>query len=81
MSLFRRMAAVGRGAEVGDDSERESRGELSERTEPRMSEPQPPAPALEPEATTEPQDRQTSLKPQDESDLLDIPSFLRRQAN
>jgi cell division protein FtsZ len=88
LSLFRRMAQVGRALEAEADDERDKRSEPAMRSEPRMSEePEtPPAPTPEPEPEPEaPSGQQESLgpppPPQDDGDLLEIPSFLRRQAN
>ncbi len=49
------------------------------RIEPEVDAVAPARPA--PKPSLEPQEGLAALKPQEEEDLLEIPSFLRRQAN
>jgi len=84
MSLFRRITASARPSEHEAEQERPARGHGTTRAEPRIGQSTPAAaesvpaqPAVEPSPAQEPLG---GLKPQDD-DLLEIPSFLRRQAN
>ncbi len=96
LNLFRRMAAVGRGTEVVEEAERAKHGEAVGRAEPRISEssvapaepeaatpiaPSPTSTAAVVTAPAEPEERLVPAKPEEDGDLLGIPSFLRRQAN
>ncbi|HEX7969054.1 MAG TPA: cell division protein FtsZ [Stellaceae bacterium] len=64
-SLFERVTGVARGRSAGE----------AEPTPPRAAQPQPAQPRLGP---LDPADR---LRPAKDEDVLDIPAFLRRQAN
>ena len=86
-SLFRRMTQGGHGDEPGAEPARPGQRSRAARTEPRIADapqeaPAPaalPAPAAAPAAAT--QENLGGLRPQEDDDLLEIPSFLRRQAN
>ncbi len=93
MSLFRRMTGGGRADAPAETAERKP--VFGQRSEPTMAEQAPaeapaPAPAPTPTAVFENPEPAPSLAPRDdldglaqreEDDLLEIPSFLRRQAN
>ncbi len=80
MSLFRRMTGAGR-AEAADETA-ERRPVFGQRNEPTMTETRPAATEAREEAPSlEPQERLDGLAPREDDDLLEIPSFLRRQAN
>ncbi|WP_169568452.1 cell division protein FtsZ [Sneathiella limimaris] len=88
-SLFERMTGVGRMSRKVEAEKREAeRQQVQERKEPIARQPvqEPPKPSApaadtaQPEATAKPSTVKVEPKTEDE-DLLDIPAFLRRQAN
>ncbi len=79
MSLFHRMTGGGRAKAAEEPAER--RAVFGQRAEPTMTEATTPAEIPEETPVPEPQERLDGLAPRNEDDLLEIPSFLRRQAN
>jgi cell division protein FtsZ len=85
--LFRRMAGAGRGEPEAEPA-RPARPGFGARAEPRIADapvataaPTAAPPAAPAPVVPEPQENLAGLKPQEDADLLEIPSFLRRQAN